>query len=227
MQRAFTGEGQYVDVSCQEAVARALANAPQSYALEGSIIKRQGSYRQTGAATYMRITWPCKDGYVNFQFSGGAGAGRSVNAFIRWMAEAGMGDDYLESLDFTQLGYGMITQEMLERVVPPIERFIKSLSKQELFEGAAARRILLFPVASPRDIVDNPQLHARQYFQQVTHPEIDTPITFLGPFVQASATPLQYRRFPPKLGEHNQEIYANELGLPHAELLRLRETGVI
>ena len=227
MQRALTGEGQYVDVSCQEAVARVLANAPQSYALEGSIIKRQGSYRQTGAATYMRITWPCKDGYVNFQFSGGAGAGRSVNAFIRWMAEAGMGDAYLESLDFTQLGYGMVTQEMLERVVPSIERFIKSLTKQELFEGAAARRILLFPVASPRDIVANPQLHARQYFQQVTHPELEAPVTFLGPFVQASATPLQYRRFPPKLGEHNHEIYADELGLPHAELLRLRETGVI
>lgn len=227
MQRTLTGEGQHVDVSCQEAVARALANAPQSYALEGSIIKRQGSYRQTGAATYMRITWPCKDGYVNFQFSGGAGAGRSVNAFIRWMTEAGMGDTYLESLDFTQLGYGTITQEMLERVVPPIERFIKSLSKQELFEGAVARRILLFPVASPQDIVDNPQLQSRQYFQHVTHPDLDTPVTFLGPFVQASAAPLQYRRFPPKLGEHNQEIYADEIGLTHAELLRLRETGVI
>jgi crotonobetainyl-CoA:carnitine CoA-transferase CaiB-like acyl-CoA transferase len=227
MHRTITGEGQHVDVSCQEAVARALANAPQSYALEGSIIKRQGSYRQTGGSTYMRITWPCKDGYVNFQFSGGAGAGRSVNAFVSWMAEAGMGDAYLESLDFTQLGYGTINQEMLERVVPPIERFIKSLSKQELFEGAVARRILLFPVSSPQDIIDNPQLQARQYFQEVPHPDGNTPVTFLGPFVQASATPLQHRRFPPHVGEHNLDIYCDELGLTHAELLRLREIGTI
>ena len=49
-QRVLTGQGQYIDVSCQEALVRALANAPQSYALEKSVIKRQGSYRQTGRA---------------------------------------------------------------------------------------------------------------------------------------------------------------------------------
>ena len=134
--RTLTGTGQYVDVSCQDAVARALANAPQSYVLDGGIIKRQGSYRQTGSTTYMRITWPCRDGFVNFQFSGGAGAGASVNNFVQWMAEAGMGDAYLESLDFTQLGYGTITLEMLERIVPVVERFMRSHSKQELFDGA-------------------------------------------------------------------------------------------
>lgn len=227
MHRTHTGQGQFVDVSCQEATARSLANAPQSWALEHSIIKRQGAYRQTGASTYMRITWPCKDGYVNFQFSGGAGAGRSVNEFVKWMAEDGMGDAYLESLDFTQLGYGTVTQDMLRRVVPPIERFIQSKTKEELFEGAAARRILLFPVSSPHDILHNPQLQARQYFQQVTHPDLGTPVTFLGPFVTASATPVRLRRFPPTLGQHNQEIYCDELGLQRDELMRLREAGVI
>jgi crotonobetainyl-CoA:carnitine CoA-transferase CaiB-like acyl-CoA transferase len=225
--RILTGAGQHVDVSCQEAMARALANAPQSYALEGSIIKRQGSYRQTGGSTYMRLTWPCKDGYVNFQFSGGSGAGRGVNSFVRWMAEEDMGDAYLESLDFTTLGYGTITPEMLERVVPPIERFMRCHTKQELFEGAVSRRVLLFPVATPQDIVDDPQLQARHYFQHLTHPELGTPVTFLGPFVQASATPLQRRRFPPKLGQHNTEIYIDELGLTHEELARLREAGAI
>jgi crotonobetainyl-CoA:carnitine CoA-transferase CaiB-like acyl-CoA transferase len=225
--RTQTGQGQYVDVSCQEAVARALANAPQSYALEQSVIVRQGSYRQTGLNTYMRITWPCKDGHVNFQFSGGAGAGRSVNNFVRWMAEEGQGDDYLESLDFTTLGYGTITQEMLGRVVPPIERFMLRHTKQELFDGAVKRRVLLFPVATPRDILDNPQLAARQYYQHVTHPDLGTPVTFLGPFVQASATPLQQRRFPPTLGQHNTEIYIDELGLSRQELAQLREAGAI
>jgi crotonobetainyl-CoA:carnitine CoA-transferase CaiB-like acyl-CoA transferase len=227
LQRLQTGQGQHVDVSCQEAVARALANAPQSYAIEQSVIIRQGSYRQTGSNTYMRITWPCKDGYVNFQFSGGAGAGRSVNNFVRWMADEGMGDDYLESLDFTQLGYGTITQEMLRRVVPPIERFMLAHTKQELFEGAVHRRILLFPVATPRDILENPQLAARQYYQHVTHPDLGTPVTFLGPFVRASATPLQWRRFPPRLGEHNSEIYVDELGLSRQNLTQLRQAGAI
>lgn len=227
MQRVLTGKGQHVDVSCQESMTRALANAPQSYVLEGAIINRQGAYRQTGGATFMRLTWPCKDGHVNFQFSGGAGAGRGVNSMVQWMAEKGMRDAYLESVDFTQLGYGTITPEMLERMVPPIENFILSLTKQELFEGAVQRRILLFPVATPKDIVENPQLRARHYFQDMTHPDFESPVTFLGPFVGSSAAPLQMRRLPPKVGEHNLEIYRDELGLPYETLLQLRETGVI
>lgn len=226
-QRVLTGRGQHVDVSCQEAVARALASAPQSYAMTGAVIVRQGSYRQTSATTYMRITWPCKDGFVNFQFSGGAAAGRGVNNLARWMAEEGMGDAYLESLDFTKLGYGTITKDMLERTVPAIERFLMSHTKQELFDGAIARRILLFPVATPRDIVHNPQLQARHYFQQVPHPELGTTLTMLGPFVRASATPLLQRRLPPRLGEHNAEVYGHELGLPPEDLARLREAGVV
>ena len=226
-QRVLTGQGQHVDVSCQEAVARALASAPQSYAMTGAVIVRQGSYRQTGATTYMRITWPCKDGFVNFQLSGGAAAGRGVNNLVRWMAEEGLGDAYLESLDFTQLGYGNITREVLARIVPPVERFMLSHTKQELFEGAVARRILLFPVATPHDVLHNPQLQARQYFQPVPYPELGTTLTMLGPFVRASATPLRQRRLPPRIGAHNVEVYTQELALPPSDLARLREAGVV
>ena len=90
-QRVCTGQGQHVDVSCQEAVARALASAPQSYAMAGAVIVRQGSYRQTGATTYMRITWPCQDGFVNFQFSGGSAAGRGVNSLVQLDGRGGHG----------------------------------------------------------------------------------------------------------------------------------------
>jgi hypothetical protein len=195
--------------------------------MTGAVIVRQGSYRQTGATTYMRITWPCQDGFVNFQFSGGAAAGRGVNNLARWMAEEGMGDAYLASLDFTQLGYGTITREMLDRTVPPIERFMMSHTKQELFDGAITRRILLFPVATPSDILHNPQLQARQYFQQVPHPELGTTLTMLGPFVRSSALPLRQRRFAPRLGEHNVEVYMQELGLLPGDFARLREAGVV
>ena len=226
-QRVLTGRGQHVDVSCQEAVARTLASAPQLFAIENTVIRRQGSYRQTGDKTFMRITWPCKDGFVNFQLSGGAGAGRSVNNLIQWMEDEGLGDPAITGLDWTTLGYGMINKELLERVVPPVERFLMSQTKAELFEGAVKRRILLFPVATTRDIMQNTQLQARGYFRQVSHPELGIPITLPGPFVRASTTPLTLRRLAPKLGEHNADIYLDELGLTREELVRLREAGAI
>jgi crotonobetainyl-CoA:carnitine CoA-transferase CaiB-like acyl-CoA transferase len=225
--RGHTGRGQHVDVSCQEAVARTLASAPQLFAIENTVIRRQGSYRQTGDTTFMRITWPCKDGFVNFQLSGGAGAGRSVNNLIQWMEEEGLGDPVLTGLDWTTLGYGMVTKELLDRVVPPVERFLMSHTKAELFEGAVKRRILLFPVATTRDIMQNTQLQARGYFRQIFHPDLSTTITYPGPFVRASATPLDLRRLAPKIGEHNAEIYLGDLGLTREELVRLREAGAI
>ena len=226
-QRTLSGVGQHVDVSCQDAVARALANAPQSYALDGAIIKRQGSYRQTGSDNYMRITWQCSDGFVNFLFSGGAGAGASANNLVRWMADEGMGDPYMESLDFTQWGYGTITLEMMQRMVPVIERFMYSHTKQQLFDGAVSRRILLFPVATPRDICENPQLAARDYFRQVPHAAFDEPLTLPGPFARASACPLEMRYPPPRVGEHNNAVYVDELGLQPQDLVRLREVDAV
>jgi crotonobetainyl-CoA:carnitine CoA-transferase CaiB-like acyl-CoA transferase len=225
-QRCLTGLGQHVDVSCQEAVARALANAPAAYAVERAVIVRQGSYRQTGKGQFMRITWPCKDGFVNFQFSGGASSGQSVNNFVRWMADEGMGDSYMESLDFKSLGYGTVSKEMLDRIVPPVSSFLMQRTKQELFEGAIKRRVLLFPVATFGDILANPQLEARKFFQTVEHPGIATPLTTLGPFVRASATPLESNAAP-CLGEHNEEVYIRELGLARADFDRLHQAGVI
>ena len=46
--RQLTGEGQHVDVSCQQAVARTLAHAPQYWDLEQTILRRMGAYRGVG-----------------------------------------------------------------------------------------------------------------------------------------------------------------------------------
>jgi len=226
-QRVLTGQGQHVDVSCQEAVARSLANSLASYAIEGSVIVRQGSYRQTGADTFMRITWPCKDGFVNFQFAGGASSGQSVNNFVRWMADEGSPDEYLLSLDFRAMGYGMITSETMNRIVPPVSRFLLERTKQQLFDGAIERRILLFPVATLGDILKNPQLEARSFFGTVESREFDARLTMLGPFARASAAPLKPGGKAPKRGQHNAEIYVDELGLARSDLIRLASAGVI
>jgi crotonobetainyl-CoA:carnitine CoA-transferase CaiB-like acyl-CoA transferase len=224
-QRVQSGEGQHVDVSCQEAVARSLANSLASYAVEGAVIVRQGSYRQTGADTFMRITWPCKDGFVNFQFSGGASSGQSVNNFVRWMADEGEPDVYLMSLDFKSMGYGMITNETMQRIVPPVSRFLLKRTKQQLFDAAIARRMLMFPVATLGDILENPQLEARSFFRSMKGR--DGEVRLLGPFARASTTPLKAGAVPPRLGQHNAEIYEGELGLSRAERIRLTTAGVL
>lgn len=226
-QRVLTGEGQHVDVSCQESVARALANSVAGYVVEGAVIMRQGSYRQTGADAFMRITWPCKDGFVNFQFSGGASSGQSVNNFIRWMADEGVRDEYMLSLDFKTMGYGAINKSTMDRIVPPVSRFIRERTKQQLWDAAIERRILLFPVSTLADIRANPQLEARAFFRTVHAPDFGSDLTFLGPFARAGETPLKGGGIAPRVGQHNAEIYMNELGLSPSDLAGLTGAGVI
>ena len=225
--RTATGEGQHVDVSCQQAVAKTLAHAPQNWDVEKVILKRQGPYRQTGSDTHVRINWPCKDGYVNFMPQGGSIAG-STRALLAWMDEEGLGDDYLGQVNWEELGYGEVKAEVMERCVAPLERFFVAHTRAELTAGSLERRILMFPVATPSDIMSHPQLEARDYFQELPHPELDAPVTYEGAFVKTNgAQRVGIRRRAPLIGEHNREIYVDELGLSHNDLATLRRGGAV
>jgi crotonobetainyl-CoA:carnitine CoA-transferase CaiB-like acyl-CoA transferase len=225
--RALTGEGQHVDVSCQQAAAKTLAHAPQTWELEGVVLKRMGAFRQTSGDTLVRINWRCKDGYVNYMLQGGSVA-RSTRALLHWMDEDGIGDEYLEGVNWEDLGYGQVRTDVMDRAVGPLEQFFAAHTKEELARGSVERRILLFPVATPRDLLDHPQLHARGYFQELRHPELDSSITYPGPFVKCEGKAgAGLRRRPPLIGEHNREVYQGELGLTLEELLALKESGVI
>ena len=225
--RALTGQGQHVDVSCQQAVAKTLAHAPQSWDIEGVAIRRMGVYRQTSEETLVRINWPCKDGYVNYMLQGGSVA-RSTRALLEWMEEEGMGDDGLDSVNWEELGYGQIRGEIMEKATAPLERFFNAHTRAELAKGGIDRRILLFPVATPSEILSHPHLNARGYFKKMLHPELGSPVTYPGVFVKdQEGQRVGLRRRPPLVGEHNEDIYHGEMGITPEELATLKEGGVI
>jgi crotonobetainyl-CoA:carnitine CoA-transferase CaiB-like acyl-CoA transferase len=228
--RQLTGEGQYVDVSCQQAVARTLAHAPQYWDLEQTILRRMGAYRESAGGTFTRINWPCKDGYVNFQPGGGtAGAARSVRSMLAWMTEEGMGSPELDAVNWEELGYGTARAEIMEQTVAAVAPFFMTHTRNELADGALERRILLFPVATPSDILAHRQLAARDYYDQIEHPELGETVTYPGHFVKDMQDPKRVgvRRRAPRVGEHNREILGGELGLQDRDLARLSELGVI
>jgi crotonobetainyl-CoA:carnitine CoA-transferase CaiB-like acyl-CoA transferase len=76
------------------------------------------------------------------------------------------------------------------------------------------------------DVVDQPQLRAREMLVSVTHPLLGD-VVVPGIPVKLSATPGSVRLAPPLVGEHNRDVYCGELGLSDAELEALRERAVI
>ena len=224
-QRVQTGRGQHVDVSCQQAMARTLAHAPQFWYMEGTVLERSGPFRQVGGGKKMRVNWECADGYVNFLQPGGKTGGRTMAALCRWMEEEGFGEPALSEADFGEFGFGQAPDALMEVMDKALGLFFRSKSKRYLSAEALDRRILLFPVNDPADVLEYPQLAARGFFSQVEGPD-GAPMTTLGPWARSSAGAMCVARRSPRLGEHNEEVYGS-LGLTAADLDGLRGRGVI
>ena len=105
---------------------------------------------------------------------------------------------------------GEVAGAEYERIKQIVERFTRSLMKAELFKLALDHALLIAPVATIEEVANSPQLAAREYWRPLAHPELCTEIPYPGPFARFSETPINYRRRPPVIGEHNRELLVND-----------------
>lgn len=226
--QVLTGEGQHVDVASREAVILGLANAPAIWDITRTNPQRDGIFlvgrSVTGAK--MRVMWPTKDGYVNFIIYGGPAGRRTNQALAEWMASVGKPSRVWLEKDWSKFDIATITQEEVDELEAPLEAFFKDITCEEFFKGVVERDMLGYPVATPRENLNDPQLAARGFWVKIEHPELGESITYPAYFAKFSETTCGIRRRAPLIGEHNEEVYA-ELGLGRAELAALKEANVI
>lgn len=82
------------------------------------------------------------------------------------------------------------------------------------------------PVAEIPEVVTSPQLRARDMIAEVEHPTLGT-LVLPGIPVKLGATPGSIRKAPPTVGEDNERIYTELLGLSASEFEVLKATGAI
>lgn len=227
--RSDTGRGQHVDVSAQAGTLWAMAPAPTFWDVLGQDVVRDGQFvtgrSVTGAK--MRAIYRCRDGYLNFIIYGGA-AGRATNrALTQWMRETGFDPGYLGEVDWDTFNVPTVTQDEMDRIEEPVVAFLAERTKQEFLHEAIERRMLGYPVATAADILADEQLAGRDFWQDVEHPELGTSLRYPGGFAKFSAGFCGIRRPAPRIGEHNAQIYGEELGISAGELERLSASGVI
>ncbi len=227
--RHTTGRGQHVDVSAQAAVMAALAHAPVFWDLNRVNPERAGVY-MTGRSIHgamMRVFWPCRDGWINFIIYGGA-AGRWTNQqLVAWMDENGMASAWLKEIDWSKFEVTTTTQEEVDRLEAPIGQFLATLTKREFLEGVIQRGMLGYPVSTVEDIRHDSQLAARCFWQDVADPASGTTLQYPGGFAVINGDRLAIRRPAPSIGQHNREIYEEELGLSATEIAAAEVAGVI
>ena len=226
--RELTGQGQHVDVSMQQSVVWTMINARPFWELTGTFLKRVGPFRAgLSSGSIQRQTWSCRDGAVTFTVMGGAGGAETNRALVEWMDEEGMADEALKGIDWDAFDMAAASREFHQRIEDKIGRFFAAHTKEELFTEAVKRRIMLYPVNTPADIAVSPQLAAREYWVEVEHTELGACISYPGTFLKSSEVSCSLRRRAPLIGEHNHEIYQQELGLSDDQLAALREAGII
>jgi crotonobetainyl-CoA:carnitine CoA-transferase CaiB-like acyl-CoA transferase len=229
-ERHRSGLGQHIDVSAQQAVAL----ATQAYILSAPYgeaeIQRMAGGVKIGPFN-IRLLWPAKDGYVAITYLFGTAFGHFTKRLMDWIYEEGMCDEETHNMDWVRFGGELFAGgeaiATFERLKLLVEDFTKTKTKAELLQGALQRTLLIAPVSTIDEVVNSPQLAARNYWQEITHPELEQTFKYPGPFVKFSETPITYRRRPPLVGEHNREIYMDELGLSERQLADLQDRGVI
>jgi benzylsuccinate CoA-transferase BbsE subunit len=229
--RVHSGVGQCIDVSMQQAVSWTIIPTRQYWDLNRLLTERGGASRAFGDQL-RRIIFPCQDGYVAVM---GVMNAREWGPMVEWLAREGMAEDLtdaswailVEHAGPDPLTQAAVTDAELSHVYDVLSRFFLKHTKTELSEEAQRSHIMLFPVHTAHDLLQHPQLAARDFFRLLEHPELGETLCYPGAPYQLSSTPWQLRRRAPLIGEHNEAIYGGELGLSRAELAVLMAAGAI
>jgi crotonobetainyl-CoA:carnitine CoA-transferase CaiB-like acyl-CoA transferase len=175
----------------------------------------------------MLTVWPCKDGNITMMIAGGAIFGAGVRALVAWMTSEAAASQWLQEVDWDELDMMTITQETYDAVAAEVVPFLLSRTVGELYDRAVTDRILLAPVSTAELALQSPQLEAREAFVKIDHPELGGTLTYPGAFVKMSAWSPRIFRRAPHVGEHNVEVYCDELGLSRLDLAALKQAGVV
>ncbi len=228
--RELTGEGEWVDVSMHEAIIYTLLYFLPRWEHRKMTGVRRGSSSTNpllAAAIKIQRVYQCKDGEVCFILIGGPRIQvKSCRGIVAWANEEGYALK-LRDNNWEMWVWDKVEQSEQDMAESEISSFLLTKTKAELLEEAAKRRILLGPVSTVADLPQNPQLAFRDFWLEVFHPELNDTLTYPGPFVKVEQCPQQIHLKAPTIGEHNREIYEDELGLSNEELRLLKSQEVI
>ena len=94
----------------------------------------------------------------------------------------------------------------IQSVESHLADFFATKRKSEILERACSSRMLIAPCNTMEDICQDHQLKARDFWHPLRHPELGASLTYPGPYIKLSETPIRFRSRAPLVGEHNDEL---------------------
>lgn len=206
-------EGQVIDVALYESVFAVMENAIGEYYKYGIVKERTGSILPGVAPSNIYQTKDEKWLIV---------AANSDNLFERLANAIGKGE-WLENPKFSHHEARGQNQNELDDL---ISSWVKTKTAEEVLDIMDQNGVPSGPIYSMEDIANDPHYHERDMIKEVADREMGT-VHMPGIVPKLSKTPGSIKWSGPAIGEHNEEVYQDLLGLTEEELKRYKESGII
>jgi crotonobetainyl-CoA:carnitine CoA-transferase CaiB-like acyl-CoA transferase len=210
--RERTGEGQYIDISMQEAMVSIMEGAVVRWSVGKELLGPIGSHNTNESPM---AAYRCKDGYIII----GTVGNEHFERFCRAIGKP----EWTQDPQYATKGLRWTKKWELAK---EIEKITTQYTVKELEKKLDRERVATSPILNMQQVVEDPHLNARGYFLEVEHPIIGKAKISGFPF-KFSETPGQIDRTSPLVGEHNEFILGKYLGLGKEEVGRLKKEGVL
>ena len=215
--RFRTGQGMWIDLAMYQVGVTFIGEGVLDYAFNGRRARRPGN-RHSFMAPHG--CYPCSgdDEWVALAVRDDA----EWRSFCQAIDRPELGEDSRFSHSVARYQH----QGELDAIVA---RWTSGLGQYQVMRRLQEQGVPAGPVLNARGLLADPHLRARRFFEKVEHP----PQTNLGvqEYVsrgwRLSGNEVRIRRPAPTLGEGNQYVLGEVLGLGREEVQRLRGEGVI
>ena len=212
--RERSGEGQNIDLGLLDAQVAWLVNEASNYLTSGQVPRRRGN-AHPNIVPYQ--VFETADG--NFVLAVG-----NENQYRRFCDFAGH-PEWAEDPRFVTNTMRLANREVL---CPMIEEATRTRPSAHWLEGLEALGVPASPVNDIAQVFADPQVRHRGMKISMPHPlAAGGTVDLVGSPIKLSGTPVTYRRAPPTLGQHTDEVLAEVLGLDAAEREALRRDDII
>jgi crotonobetainyl-CoA:carnitine CoA-transferase CaiB-like acyl-CoA transferase len=208
--RRRTGSGVYLDVAQVEAGSYSLSPWLLDYELDGVIGTRMGN-RSPRAVPHGAFACLGEDRWI-------AIACWTDDEWARLTGFLGFDDPSLDTLD--------ARLERVDEVEAAVEAWTQTRTREEAADLLQAAGIEAVPVQDFGDIHEDPQVQHREHFVPLTHPHMGDGI-YERTGTRVGDTPHGYDRSGPILGQDNDWVLGEVLGLAPDERKRLEADGAL
>ena len=212
--RDATGEGQHIDTCLLDTQISWLINEGTNYLISGEIPKRLGN-EHPNIVPYK--VFSTSDGYVILAVG-------NDRQFRDWCTAAGA-DDLKDDERFKTNPLRIKNREVLYQKMPS---FMKRKTTKEWLSIMEEVKVPCSPVNNIEQVFDDPHVKHREMKIEMDHELSGSgKVPLIGNPLKLSATPPQYRRPPPTLGQHTEEVLSEILELNSQEIKELRDKRAI